>query len=72
MLVYIAVILCLSSSSGYCRQLDIPEPVAGLAACGIQGQMSATEWIKKHPGWVFSRVRCGVGKRPTNAHQGEA
>lgn len=67
--VYLSFLVCAlgatSPNSTSCY-VTVPytEPMAGLAACQIKGEVMAAEFKANHHGWKVSRIRCTLGSRP--------
>jgi hypothetical protein len=63
MLVYVSLLVCLSSQPGFCKTVTLSTtPSAGIAACQIEGQQEGAQYVDRHPGWRLAQVRCTIGQ----------
>jgi len=66
MLVYVSLLVCLSSQPDYCKTVTLSTtPTGGLAGCQIEGQEEGAAYADRHPGWRLSQVRCTLGRPHT-------
>lgn len=54
----LVLVFCLVSSPGSCQEERPYLDRLPLAACLVQGQQYATEWLADHPKWALSGWRC--------------
>lgn len=62
--VFLSLLVC--TLSGHACHVTVPveRPLAGLAACQVEGMQTAAKWTEQHPGWHVEKIRCSVGNRP--------
>jgi hypothetical protein len=64
MLVYLSFLICTSAGASCHTTIPVERPFMGLAACQMEGMLSAPKWQEDHPSWVVSKIRCTLGQRP--------
>lgn len=62
MWVVISLIFCQIATSN-CIEITPQDPVIGMAACAIQGQVLGEQYQEEHPKWVLKGIRCTIGKK---------
>jgi len=65
--VYLSFLICTLSGASCHTIVPIDQPFLGLPVCQKQGEIIAARWIEQNPGWVVKRIRCTIGKIPTDS-----
>jgi hypothetical protein len=60
-MVYLILLVCLSTSPEACREERPPVEVASSLSCMMQGQLIAAEWLEQHPKWILRGWQCRSG-----------
>ncbi|MEO8713812.1 MAG: hypothetical protein ABI369_02245 [Acetobacteraceae bacterium] len=64
MVVYLSLLVCALNSSTCHVTVPHERPAVGLSGCQIAGMQAAAEFVKEHPGWFVSKIRCSPGSPP--------